>query len=159
MKPPTDSIQRPLSISRTEKKNRLSIMLESAFRDQIVRPTFLAHGYRDGRELHGADEEGKDLVFVEIDRFGRERVICVQTKRGNLNMAAQHTENVKNVSTQLNMALTTQVSIVERKRKYYPSEVYLCTSGTINTRARNYITSELNSNTQVQFWTPIRSSI
>ena len=151
MQPQAESNPRPLSIPRSEKQKRLSIMLESEFRDRIVRPVFLAHGYSDGRDVHGADEEGKDLVFVDIDRFGRERVICVQTKRGNLNMAAKHNKNISNVATQLNMALATQVSIVERKRKYYPSEIFLCASGTINTRARNYITSELSSNTQIHF--------
>ena len=50
-----------LSIPRVEKLRRLSSMDESEFRDRIVRPLFYACGYTDGRDLHGVDEEGKDI--------------------------------------------------------------------------------------------------
>ena len=141
----------PLPIDRTEKIKRLSNMSEQEFRDRIVRPLFVLLGYRDGRELHGPDEEGKDILFIETDKFGETRIICVQTKRGKLNMSAKHNQNILTAITQLRTALCTPLYRLETKQQHYPDEVFLCASGTINTKARRYITSELKNAGQVRF--------
>ena len=139
-----------LPIPQTEKIKRLSSMSEKEFRDRIIRPLFFVLGYRDGRELHGPDEEGKDILFIENDKFGEIRIVCVQAKRGKLNMASQHSQNLLTSVTQLRTALKTSVSRYESKQQRYPDEVVLCASGTINRNARDYIASELLNEGQIR---------
>jgi len=55
---------RPESISRFRKERFLRSMTEDQFRDQVVRPLFLRKGLKDGRDLCGIDEEGKDCIFI-----------------------------------------------------------------------------------------------
>jgi len=57
----------PYLIPRGTKKKFLKDLSEEEFRDRVVRPLFLKRGLRDGRELCGPDEEGKDCVFVGTD--------------------------------------------------------------------------------------------
>ena len=140
-----------LNIPASEKIKRLSRMSEQDFRDVVVRPLFLTLGYHDGRELHGADEEGKDLLFVEEDRLREKRIVCVQTKKGKITMAAKQSENIQNIVTQLRVALNTRVSRIESKQQYYPDEVILCASGIINVKAQRHIASELQRDRQIKF--------
>lgn len=134
-----------------EQKKRLSEMSESDFRDKVVRPLFLSLGYEDGRVLHGSDEEGKDILFIERTKLGESRVICIQTKKGNINMASDGNRHITTAVTQLRTALNTKVALVETKQKRYPDEVVLCVSGTINDKARKYICEELQKDTKIQF--------
>ena len=140
-----------LNIPRAEKVRRLSAMDESEFRDRIVRPLFFACGYADGRDLHGPDEEGKDILFEENDRFGEKRIVCVQTKKGNINLSSVPSQNIQTAITQLRTALNSRVARVEDRQKYYPDEVFLCSSGKINTKARNHIADELQKDRRVRF--------
>ena len=130
-----------IAIPREEKKSRLARMSEKDFRDRIVRPVFLALDYKDGRDLHGPHEDGKDLMFIEDDKFGRKRLICVQTKKGNLNMSSKSTTNIEVAITQLKTAAAAPVSILESREKRYADEVILCASGKINKRAIEHIVS------------------
>ena len=136
-------VANPVRIPREEKISRIDMMSEKEFRDQIVRAVFLAYGFRDGRELHGADEEGKDMMFEAEDRFGEIQIVCVQTKKGPLNMTSKASENVLTAITQLQTALVTPVTHLESKQARIPSEVYLCASGKINRRARDHIASSV----------------
>ena len=131
--------------------SRLAKMSERDFRDRIVRPAFLALKYRDGRELHGPDEEGKDVIFIEDDKFGETRVVCVQTKKGNLTMASSASKNIETAVTQMRMALTTPISLLTTREKRYADEVVLCASGTINKRAIEHIVSELARDRGIRF--------
>lgn len=140
-----------IAIPREEKKSRLARMSENDFRDRIVRPVFLARNCRDGRDFHGPDEDGKDVVFIEDDKFGQPRVICVQTKKGNLTMASDASANIETAVTQMRVALNTQISLLESREKRYPDEVYLCASGKINKRAIEHIVSELARERGIRF--------
>lgn len=140
-----------VGISMEEKKRRLSEMPESDFRDKVVLPLFLTLGYKDGRVVHGSDEEGKDLVFIEDDKFGRPKIVCVQTKKGKINMASREPQHVTTAITQIRTALSTKVAHLESKQQSYPDEVFLCVSGTINTKARNYICKELSYDSRLKF--------
>lgn len=140
-----------LSIPRVEKLRRLSSMDESEFRDRIVRPLFYACGYTDGRDLHGVDEEGKDILFEEDDKLGEKRIICVQTKKGNINLSSAPSQSVQTAITQLRTALNSRVARLEDRQKYYPDDVFLCASGKINTKARNHVADELQKDRRVRF--------
>lgn len=140
-----------VAISLEEKKRRLSKMSENDFRDKVVLPLFLALGYKEGRVLHGSDEEGKDLLFIEEDKFGRQRTVCVQTKKGKINMASGESRHATTAVAQLRTALSTKVARLESSQQHHPDEVFLCVSGTINTKARNYICGELSNDSRIKF--------
>ena len=140
-----------LQIPRSEKLKRLTKMTEDEFRDKVVRQLFFALGYRDGRELHGADEQGKDVLFEQKDPLGETRITCVQTKRGKINMSSNPSQNIGEIVTQLRMALKTRLARLQSRQYHYPDEVILCASGTINTKARNHIADQLEEDRRLRF--------
>lgn len=138
------------SISRLQKDRFLRELSEDHFRDTVVRPLFLRLGFRDGRDLCGPTEAGKDTIFAERDKLGIEAIVAVQTKKGNLNLASSHSQNVVIAATQLKTALETPVAILGSRRAIKPSKVYLCASGRINDAAKTYILTEV-ANPNVTF--------
>lgn len=126
-----------------EKKKALEQLSEDDFRDQIVRPLFLKKGFRHGEEMCGADEEGKDCYFVTIDPLGSEMVYAIQTKKGNLTMAADPKKNVQTVIAQMKTLMAATVVDPRRKTKRKPSVGILCASGKINQAARKHIFDEV----------------
>lgn len=112
---------------------------EDSFRDQVIRPVFLRQGLKDGRDLCGPTEEGKDALFVSVDQLGMEDVYVVQTKKGSLNLTAKASQNLVTAITQLRTALETKVLLTKSKIKKLPTKAILCASGTINQSARHYV--------------------
>jgi len=129
----------PESISRFKKHRFLLDMIEDDFRDKVVRPLFLKAGLKDGRDLCGVDENGKDCIFVDINKLGQREIIAVQTKRGNLNLSSKVQSSIVTAITQLKTALNTKIPFLETKEKTRPQRVMLCVSGTINDKAKHYI--------------------
>jgi len=134
---------RPDAVSRVRKDNQLGAMSEDVFRDKVVRPLFLRLGFKDGRELCGPQEHGKDMVFVERNALKIDEVVAVQTKKGRLNLGKKATDNVIDAVTQLKTALATPVVFLAKKEKKCPSKIILCASGTINDSAKQYILTEV----------------
>ncbi len=147
MKPKTsvepDHSLRPEFISRLKKEIFLKNMSEDKFRDDVVRPLFLRQGLEDGRELCGPHEEGKDTLFVATTPLGMREVYVVQTKRGNLNLSSDVSQNVITATTQLKTALETPVTFTGSREKKWPSHAILCASGKINPSARKQIVDEV----------------
>lgn len=138
------------NISRFKKEKYIASLSEDDFRDQVIRPLFLRLGYKDGRDLCGPSEEGKDAVFYELNRLGQKEYLAVQTKRGKLNMASKASQNLISAIVQLQTALATPIALIKEKTTVYPSKVYLCASGKINNTARSHITSETRD-TRIHF--------
>jgi len=130
-------------ISRFRKEKFIRERPEKDFRDTVVRPLFLRTGLKDGRDLCGIDEEGKDCFFIGIDKLGQKILYVIQTKKGNINMTAKASENLITAVTQLRTALETQVYLPSSKEKMYPSFAMLCTSGNINDKAKKHICNEI----------------
>ncbi len=135
---------KPDSISRFRKERFLLSMSEDKFRDEVVRPLFLRQGLKDGRDLCGPLEKGKDTIFITEDRLGMVDLYAVQTKRGTLNMSRTAAENVVEAITQLKTALATPVTILSHHRKMFPSKMFLCCSGKINDGAQHHILEEVH---------------
>src|SRR5262249_25564966 len=133
----------PEVIPQTRKQRFLLNMSEDKFRDVVVRPLFKKMKLRDGRDLCGPDEEGKDAAFLAKNQLGKWDLWVVQTKRGRLNMTSDARSNVLNAVTQLKMALQTTVTLVADKTELYPSKAILCASGGINKAARQHILKEV----------------
>ena len=135
----TGASDRAATLSRFKKQRFLIRLSEDAFRDEVIRPIFLRQGLKDGRDLCGPTEEGKDALFVAVDQLGMEDVYVVQTKRGSLNLAAKASQNLVAAVTQLRTALATRVLFTKSKTRKLPTKAILCASGTINQNARHYI--------------------
>ncbi|MDR6990652.1 NACHT domain-containing protein [Luteimonas sp. 3794] len=131
-------------ITQTEKEKFLAELSEDNFRDQIVRRLFKALGFRDGRDLCGPEEFGKDAIFVDTDRFGDESFVAVQTKVGSITMAGDPSKNLHIILAQVRTALDHPYICVRSKNRKLPSVVYLAASGTINANARGYIQHEIS---------------
>jgi hypothetical protein len=132
-----------MEISQQEKEQFVGKLDEDSFRDKVVRRLFRSIGYDDGRDLCGPEEEGKDAVFVDRDKFGDELVTVVQTKSGNINLSSDGSKNLLNIVAQLRTALEQPFTCVRTKRKMSPSVVYLVASGRINNRARDHIAEQV----------------
>ena len=89
------------NISRFKKDRFMKSLSEDDFRDRAVRPLMLRSGYKDGRDLCGPNEHGKDAIFITIDPFGLSTVIAVQSKKGNLNLAGTTQRNLIDAITQV----------------------------------------------------------
>ncbi len=131
------------AISRFKKERFLVGLSEDDFRDRVVRPLFLRQGFRDGRDLCGPTEEGKDCVFVAENQLGLREVWVLQTKKGRLNLASKASQNLVEAATQLRTALATKVIFVASKERRLPDKVILCASGKINESARDYVVDDL----------------
>ncbi len=141
--PPAGSNLAAASIPRRRKEKFLESLSEDDFRDQVLRPLFSRLGLKDGRDLCGPDEEGKDAVFVQPQVMGPDDVWAVQTKKGRINMASKASANLQNAVAQLRTAAATPVSFIAKRLKQLPTKVILCASGKINSAAQKHICDEI----------------
>lgn len=132
-------------ITQNEKEKFLTDLSEESFREQIIRRLFKAIGFRDGRDLCGPEEFGKDAIFIDKDRFGDDSFIAVQTKVGSITMAGDPSKNLHTILSQLLTALDHPHICVRSKTSKLPSVVYLAASGTINSNARTYIQNKIDN--------------
>lgn len=139
----SDTIQ-PEVISLFKKQRYLLSISEDAFRDEVIRPLFLRQGLKDGRDVCGPAEEGKDAIFTAPAPLGMKDIYVVQTKKGSLNLSSDVSQNVVKAATQLSTALKTQIIILATRDKRLPTKAFLCASGKINDRAKEYITQTVN---------------
>lgn len=139
------------NISRFKKDRFLKSLTEDDFRDRAIRPLMLRSGYKDGRDLCGPGEHGKDTVFLAQDQLGLATVIAIQTKKGNLNLAGTTQRNLIDAITQLKTALETSIVLLSTKQKCRPNRVILAASGKINDAARQHILDSVQS-PNITFW-------
>lgn len=139
------------SISLFKKQKYLKELSEDDFRDLAVRPLFLRLGFKDGRDLCGPTEAGKDAIFWQTDLLKSIDYVAVQTKKGNLNLASKATANLVAAVTQLNTAMAVEIIVQNSKQKQRPNKVILCASGKINEQAKEYLLREVK-NPNIQFY-------
>ena len=133
------------AIPRFKKERHLRSLSEDDFRDTVVRPLLLRLGYKDGRDLCGPAEAGKDAIFSETNKLGLTDIIAVQTKKGNLSLASKVSANLVAATTQLNTALSTPVTLLATKERVRPNKAILCASGKINDAAKQHVRSEITN--------------
>ena len=136
--------QQALAISRFKKGKHLLTLSEDDFRDKVIRPLFLRQGLTDGRDLCGPTEHGKDAIFIYLDPIGIRNIYVVQTKKGNINLSSDASQNLLRAITQLHTALKTPVYFSGSRAKCYPAKVILCASGKINEAARIHIVEDVS---------------
>ncbi len=134
----------PALISRQAKERFLRKLSEDEFRDQVVRPVLLLRGFKDGRDLCGPTEQGKDALFYEYDKLETLQLTAVQTKKGSINLAAKAKSNIVDIVAQLRTAAGTSYGLLQPIRvKKKPSKVILAVSGKINEAARKHLIDEV----------------
>ncbi len=135
----------PALISRKKKEEFLKGLNESEFRDKVVRPMLAMSGMKDGRDLCGPEEHGRDAIFFDKGPLGSDLLCAIQTKIGNLNLGSKHSTNIANIITQLRTALQTNYTVLHpQKSQRKPNIVFLIASGKINEHARKHIASEIS---------------
>lgn len=139
------------NFTQEEKEKYLSALSEDDFREKVVRRLFKRIGFLDGRDLCGPDEQGKDAVFFEEDKFGGRSLICVQTKKGSITLSSDSTKNLHDIRAQIRTALESPFRDVAGKQEFYASKVYLIASGAINEKARSWITSNIGSDPRISY--------
>ncbi len=134
----------PALISCVAKERFILKLSEDEFRDRVIRPVFLLKGYKDGRDLCGPTEQGKDAIFCNHDLLGNLEVTAVQTKKGSLNLAAKASHNIVDIAAQLRTAANTSyVLLIPARVKVKPSKTCLVVSGKINESARKHLVEEI----------------
>jgi len=146
----TSLIHTAQRVSRFKKDAYLKRLSEDDFRDTVVRPLFHRLGFGDGRDLCGPTEYGKDAIFSEVDNLRYTNIIAVQTKKGNLNLSRNTSQNVIEAITQLKTSLHTSIPEIRTKRRVFPTKVILCASGKINDAAKRQIL-EQTSDPRISF--------
>ncbi len=138
-------------ITQAEKERYLASLSEDDFREKVVRRLFKRLGFADGRDLCGPEEQGKDAVFFEEDRFGTRSLICVQTKKGSITLSSDSQKNLHDIRAQVRTALESPFKCVQTKSAMYPARVYLIASGRINQAARDWITANAGNDARIQY--------
>jgi hypothetical protein len=134
----------PVQISRTAKERFILKLGEDEFRDRVVRPVLLLRGYKDGRDLCGPTEQGRDALFYDYDRLENLEVTAIQTKKGSVNLAAKASANIVNLVAQLQTASQTTYALMKPIRaKVKASKTILIVSGKINESARKHLVDEV----------------
>lgn len=130
---------RPADISIHKKYRFLLGLSEDDFRDKVIRPLFLRLGFTGGKEYCGINEEGKDCIFVDVDKLMNKTIYAVQTKKGDLKKTREANQNVVVAATQIKTALESKIVLLSTKQKVLPDYVILCASGEINKTAQEFI--------------------
>src|SRR5579872_5366719 len=130
-------------IGASRKLEHLASFSEDDFRDKVVRPIFLQKKLTHGKDTCGVSEEGKDCYIFGEDPIGGTILYCIQTKKGDLNLARKADANLIDALTQVRTALETSVKCSVRRRAFFPTFVVLAASGRINKAARDYIVDEI----------------
>lgn len=133
----------PKIIPLFKKQTFLDQFSEDDFRDRVVRPLYELKGLKHAKDVCGPDEDGKDCYFWGFDTIRGRVLYAVQTKKGNIKMAASARDNLLNAVAQLRTALSTSVKDSTTKSVVLPDYVILIASGEINKRAQEHIVDEI----------------
>ena len=152
MPPPTIDSEPHLQIPRSEKLKRFDLNERRRFpRQNSSSAVSTLVDTATAGSCMALTRRERTPLFEEQDSLGETRIICVQTKSGKINMSSNPSQNIAEITTQLRMALDTKVSRLESRMAFYPDEVILCSSGNINTKARNYIAAQLEKDRRLRF--------
>jgi hypothetical protein len=102
---------------------------EPLFTKEVVIPLLRELGFNFVKYNHGRSEYGRDVLFSELDRFGRVRHYAAQVKAGDI--SASNGTLLNTLIAQIDDAFAMPVSGAGRSKDYYISEVYVICSGKI----------------------------
>jgi len=136
------------------RQERLIGLSENEFRTQVVMPLLQRMGYERIRDLHGPDEDGKDVVCRYRTPLYTVN-IAVVIKKGDLSnrkSAKQGTNRLIEVREQVREAFSVPVEDASEKMSVAINSVIVWVSGRIRSGVRRQVTRGLTSEfTNVEF--------
>ena len=106
---------------------------ESLFTKEVVIPIFRKVGYNYVRYNHGTFERGKDVLFSEVDRFGRTRHCAAQVKAGDVTQSNRTL--LEKLRGQIDDAFALPVVGAGQNERFHIAEFYVVASGKITEEA------------------------
>jgi hypothetical protein len=127
------------------KKSKLQIINdipnEKYLREQVLKILLQKMGYKGVTVTHGADEEGKDIVFHEIDeKTGSNTFFAIVAKIGRLKAGSKSdNENIVTTYNQIRKSFYIKYDDVISKSKISIHRVWVVTNNNISNKARKEI--------------------
>ncbi|RQP23171.1 hypothetical protein DZC73_18830 [Albitalea terrae] len=115
---------------------------EQLFTKNVVIPLLQKAGYDHVRYNHGISERGKDVLFSEIDKFGRIRHCAAQVKAGDLSQSNATLLNA--LLNQIDDAFSLPVRGPGQNEQYYIADLYIVVSGKITSEAIERLNGKLD---------------
>lgn len=114
---------------------KLQSMQENTLTNKFLIPLFKCLGHYEKYDFNGgADEGGKDIIFLGKDEIGDTIVDVVQVKRYRLTAKAGDSKGFQEIVRQLTQAVSKQVPGGDGA-SHFPRRIYLVTPYPISTRA------------------------
>lgn len=102
-------------------------------------------GFRCVREVHGAQEHGKDIVATKSDSIAGDVLWAFVVKRDGISASAKKKASVQEIQNQVTAALRTPYQDIGSKREQFVSDVVVVCGGPISDNARTQILGEVKS--------------
>ncbi|ADB19387.1 hypothetical protein Psta_4746 [Pirellula staleyi DSM 6068] len=113
---------------------------EDEFRKLWIAPFLSKMGFILPKNTHGPDEQGKDFIFADYDRFGHLRFLAAQVKLGDITTTRNAVEPLL---SQIKRCLTVTIKYHKEAENKKVSAVYVMASGRITSNAREHIADAL----------------
>lgn len=115
---------------------------EPLFTKEVVIPVLRKLGFGSVRYNHGVNEFGRDVLFSELDKFGRIRHCAAQVKAGDI--AASNGVLLGTLLTQIDDAFAMPVMGPGKSKQFNISEVLVICSGRITEGAVQRLNQKLD---------------
>lgn len=112
---------------------KMTAMKETPFTDVIVIPLLEAMGFTKVEYYGGQDENGKDLIGWEQDKYGDKILTAVQVKKVSANKIASSKNSIMEIRIQLEQCISKKLPDNDGN-EYYPSKVLFITPYDIDTK-------------------------
>jgi len=126
-----------------DKVERLSKLLESELRQQVLIPLLKAMGFSDVYEFHGPKEKGKDLIFREVSRLKEIFVHAAVVSKNDITGTVGDTKSAERILDQVRMALEEPYVDLYTGRTTHVDRCWVVTSGRILSSAIDSISGHL----------------
>jgi hypothetical protein len=115
---------------------RLIAFAESELQSSIIEPLLRRMGFRHVRDTSGPREEGKDLVALKLDEFGRSLLYAIQIKKWKPSAKAESRDSFGLLLNQLEMALEERALDPSTNEERKPDHCIFITPYPISERVR-----------------------
>lgn len=132
-------------MTKGKKTEKLELMTEDAFREQVVVPLFANQGYSFTKTTCGVDEEGKDIIAAKKDAFDLITVASIQVKVGNVNLGRKPANSLLELLSQVRTMIEARINLPGFDFSGVPHKVFVVCSGKISANARAHILREVKS--------------
>ena len=112
-------------------------MTEQEYTDQVVMPLLRQMGFQEVTYNHGVNEFGKDVLFVEYDRFLMRKYYAAQVKLGDI--SGGNSSQIGDIISHTVRAFEIDFNDLITKQKVAISEFYIMISGRFTGNAKEIL--------------------